>query len=109
MLATVAKWGNSHAIRLSKDIMQQSHLKPNDTIDFNLKSGHEIQKCPHALVVSNDAFNKLTGMTMFCPITSTHRNHPLHIELDARTQTHGDILCEQLKSLDYSARNCIFK
>ena len=43
MLATVAKWGNSHAIRLSKDIMQQSHLKPNDTIDFNLKSGHEIQ------------------------------------------------------------------
>lgn len=78
-------------------------------IDFNPQSGHEIQKRRPALVVSNDAFNRLTGMAMFCPITSTHRNHPLHIELDARTQTHGDILCEQLKSLDYSARNCAFK
>lgn len=74
-------------------------------IDFDPQSGHEIKKHRPALVLSNDAFNKLTGLVMVCPITSTHRDLPLHITLDDRTKTHGDILCEQLKSLDYDARH----
>lgn len=75
------------------------------TIDFDPQTGHEIKKHRPALVLSNDAFNRLTGLVMVCPITSTHRDFPLHIPLDDRTRTHGDILCEQLKSLDYSARH----
>ena len=77
-------------------------------IDFNPQSGIEIQKRRPALVVSNDAFNRLTGLVVVCPITSTHRNLPLHITLDQRTNTHGDIVCEQIKSLDYNARNWSF-
>ena len=77
-------------------------------LDFNPQSGKEIQKKRPALVVSNDAFNRLTGLVMVCPITSTHRDFPLHIPLDKRTKTHGDILCEQLKSLDYNARRWVF-
>lgn len=42
MLATVARWGNSHAIRLSKDVMQQSHLKPNDTIEITVNQDNSI-------------------------------------------------------------------
>ena len=78
------------------------------TIDFGPQRGHEIKKHRPALVVSNDAFNRLTGLVMVCPITSTHRDFPLHIPLDDRTRTHGDILCEQLKSLDYAARHWRF-
>ena len=68
---------------------------------FNPQSGHEIQKKRPALVLSNDAFNRMTGLAMVCPITSTQQDFPLHVALDDRTSVHGDILCEQLKSLDY--------
>lgn len=84
---------------------QYPHSRDIILLDFNPQSGHEIQKKRPALVVSNNAFNKLTGLALVCPITSTHRDIPLHIVLDARTNTHGDILCEQIKSLDYQARN----
>ena len=77
-------------------------------IDFDPQSGHEIKKHRPALVLSNDAFNRLTGLAMVCPITSTHRDFPLHVTLDDRTRTHGDILCEQLKSLDYQTRHWRF-
>lgn len=77
-------------------------------LNFNPQSGIEIQKQRPALVVSNSSFNQKTGLVMVCPITSTHRDFPLHVALDQRTRTHGDILCEQLKSLDYHARNWQF-
>ena len=75
-------------------------------LDFNPQSGHELTKRRPALVISNDAFNKLSGMAFFCPITSTRRDYPLRVGLDSRTKTHGFIACDQLKSLDYIARNC---
>ena len=77
-------------------------------LDFDPQSGIEIQKKRPALVVSNSSFNQKTGLVMVCPITSTHRNFPLHVTLDINNKTHGDILCEQLKSLDYNARNWSF-
>ncbi len=77
-------------------------------LNFNPQSGIGIQKQRPALVVSNSSFNQKTGLVMVCPITSTHRDFPLHVALDQRTKTHGDILCEQLKSLDYQARNWQF-
>ena len=77
-------------------------------INFNPQSGIEIQKQRPAVVVSNNSFNQKTGLVMVCPITSTQRDFPLHVVLDQRTKTHGAILCEQLKSLDYKARNWQF-
>lgn len=69
-------------------------------IDFNPRRGHEMQKRRPALVVSNHAYSKITGMVMVCPITSTIRSYPLRVTLDARTATHGEIACDQLRSLD---------
>lgn len=74
-------------------------------IDFNPQAGHEMAKRRPALVVSNSAFNRLSGMAYLCPITSTIRDYPLRVELDSRMKTHGQIACDQLKSLDYNARN----
>ena len=74
-------------------------------IDFNPQSGIEIMKKHHAHVASNNAFNQHNGFAFICPITSTQRDYPLHVILDERTNTHGDIVCEQVKSLDYKARN----
>ena len=75
-------------------------------IDFNPQRGHEFQKIRPALVVSNFAFNRLTGMIFACPITSTIRDYPLRVKLDGRTSTSGEIACDQMRSLDYVARGC---
>lgn len=77
-------------------------------IDFDPQSGKEIKKARPALVVSCDFFNEKIGLVMVCPITSTIRNFPLHVKLDSRTTTQGEIMCEQLKSLDFTARSWKF-
>ncbi len=46
---------------------------------------------------------------MVCPITKTNRSFPLHVVLDDRTTTTGVVMCEQVKTLDISARSAAFK
>ena len=78
------------------------------TMDFSPNSGHEQTGRRPALVISNDFFNKVTNLALVCPITNTLRSFPLHVALDERTKTTGNILCEQVKSLDLAARNASF-
>ena len=56
-----------------------------------------------ALVVSNTAFNQHTGFAVVCPITNTKRNNRFHVPVVSKTLT-GYIMADQLKSLDYKAR-----
>lgn len=78
-------------------------------MNFQPNAGHEQQGRRPALVISNDSFHRYTRMAIVCPITNTDRDFPLHVKLDGRTQTTGNILCEQVKSLDYEARMAAFK
>lgn len=77
-------------------------------INFNPTKGHEQQGYRPALVISNNFFNKVTNMSILCPITNTNNDFPLHVPLDGRTKTTGVILCEHIKSLDISERNAVF-
>ncbi len=79
------------------------------TLDFNPQAGHEQQDNRLGLVVSNYTFNRHTQMAVVCPITNKKRGFPLHIPLDDRTSTTGVVMCEQLKSLDITARKAVFK
>lgn len=74
-----------------------------------MTKGHEQFGKRPALIVSNNGFSKYTGLYVVCPITSTIKNYPSHIELDSRTKTHGMILCEQIRVVDLKARNAIRK
>jgi mRNA interferase MazF len=78
-------------------------------LEFDPQAGHEQKGRRPALVVSNVTFNSFTGIAMVCPITNTKRGFPLHISMDDRTATTGVVMCEQVKSLDISARNAVFK
>lgn len=73
-------------------------------INFDPQSGHEQNGERPALVISNNDFNAQSSVIIVCPITSTNRNYPLHVELDATTKTQGFVMCDQVKSLDYNAR-----
>ena len=49
------------------------------TLSFDPQSGHEQRGRRPALVVSNDLFNRHTGLCMACPITNTDRANPFHV------------------------------
>lgn len=78
-------------------------------LDFDPQSGHEQKGRRPALVVSNNLFNKISSLTMVCPITHKNRNHPFHIPLDETTKTDGYILCDQARMLDLKSRHALFE
>ena len=78
-------------------------------LDFDPQSGHEQKGRRPALVVSNEQFHRRTNLAMVCPVTNTVSAFPMHIMLDGRTKTKGEIMCEQAKCLDIKARNASFK
>lgn len=73
-------------------------------INFDPRKGHEQAGLWPAVVISNNFFNKKTGLAIVCPITTTNNHFPLHIELDERTKTQGVILCEHVRTLDIESR-----
>lgn len=73
-------------------------------INFDPRKGHEQSGYRPAVVISNNFYNKKTGLAILCPITSTNNHFPLHIELDERTTTKGVVLCEHIKALDIESR-----
>lgn len=69
--------------------------------------GHEQGKRRPAVVVSNRFFNaRTTNIALVCPVTSIERAYPSRVKIDASgLKTKGVIQCEQLRSVDYAARN----
>lgn len=78
-------------------------------LDFDSQSGHGQKGRRPTLVVSNDLFNRVSSLTMVCPIIHTGRNHPFHLRLDGRTKTDGVILCDQARMLDLTRRHASFE
>lgn len=76
-------------------------------VDFDPSLGSEQKGKRPGIVVSNDIYHEKThGFAVVVPITSTRAYHfPLHVELDGRTKTHGQIMCEQLKTMDTKVRH----
>ncbi|QNB44905.1 mRNA-degrading endonuclease [Thermanaerosceptrum fracticalcis] len=73
-------------------------------LDFTPQSGHEQKGRRPAIVISNDFFNNKTGLAVVCPITSSRRDYPLHVEISGCKKVTGYIMVEQVKSVDYLAR-----
>jgi len=59
-----------------------------------------------AVVISQTVYNEKRNMVFICPITSNTRPLRFRVQLDDRTQTQGDILCEQVRVIDLLAREC---
>lgn len=76
-------------------------------MDFNPQAGHEQAGRRPALVVSNKSFHRYTNMAIVCPITNQIKPYPMHVPLDKRTKTSGEVLCEHVKSVDLVARNAM--
>ena len=73
-------------------------------LQFDPQSGHEQAGHRPAFVVSPRAYNKKVGLALFCPITSRTKGYPFEVLLPEDGKAHGAILADQLKSLDWRAR-----
>jgi len=76
-------------------------------MDFAPTKGHEQTGGP-AIVISKDIFNKYTNMAIICPITTNTKKFPTHYELLNTKKVKGAVLCEHIRSIDFSARKLSF-
>jgi mRNA interferase MazF len=78
------------------------------TLSFDPQAGHEQRGRRPALIVSNDLFNRHTGLAIVCPITNTDRGYPFHRPVPAGKRLSGFVMVEQVKSVDYTQRRARF-
>jgi|SRR5882757_4590463 len=77
-------------------------------LNFTPQSGHEQVGRRPAVVISPAAYNKKVGLALFCPITSHVKDYPFEVALPKNLKIGGVILADQIKSLDWKAREVKF-
>lgn len=73
-------------------------------VTFDPQSGHEQKGRRPALIVSNNLFNKHTGLAIVCPLTNTDRGFPFHVPVVKDPKVTGFVMVEQVKSIDFRVR-----
>jgi mRNA interferase MazF len=76
-------------------------------MDFDPQVGREQAKRRPALVLTDQRYNRASGLAVVCPLTSKRKPYPFAfpITLD---EVEGAVLIDQLKSMDWSGRNAKF-
>ena len=74
-------------------------------LQFAPQAGHEQSGRRPALVVSPRSYNGKVGLALFCPITSQIKGYPFEVVVGPGGKAKGAILSDQLKSLDWRARD----
>ena len=78
-------------------------------LSFTPQAGHEQAGHRPALVVSQQEYNALTSLALFCPITSQVKGYPFEVNLPSNSSITGVVLADQIKSLDWRARGARFE
>lgn len=76
-------------------------------LQFTPQSGHEQAGHRPALVLSPKEYNRLVGLALVCPITSKQKGYPYEVSIK-EADIDGVALSDQVKSLDWKARNARF-
>lgn len=77
-------------------------------LTFNPQAGHEQAGRRPAFVISPFAYNKKVGLFLVCPITSHVKGYPFEVRIVTATGIDGVVLADQVKSMDWKARNAEF-
>lgn len=73
-------------------------------LHFTPQAGHEQAGHRPALVLSPASYNRRSGLMLCCPITSRVKGYPFEVALGEGQELAGVILADQVKSLDWKAR-----
>jgi mRNA interferase MazF len=73
-------------------------------VTFTPQAGREQAGRRPALVLSPLAYNGRVGLAILCPITSQIKGYPFEVIIPDGLPVSGAILSDQMKSLDWKAR-----
>ncbi|MGA9640867.1 MAG: type II toxin-antitoxin system PemK/MazF family toxin [Terriglobales bacterium] len=76
-------------------------------MDFDPQVGREQAKRRPALVLTDQRYNRASGLAVVCPLTSKRKPYPFALPISV-DEIEGAILVDQLKSMDWSGRNAKF-
>src|SRR5215471_4803746 len=77
------------------------------TMDFDPQVGREQAKRRPALVLTDQRYNRASGLFVVCPLTSKRKPYPFALPVVV-DEIEGAVLVDQLKSLDWAGRNAKF-
>lgn len=77
-------------------------------LTFNPQAGHEQAGRRPAVVLSPLSYNAKVGLALLCPITSAVKGYPFEVPIPNGLPASGVILADQVKSLDWRARDAEF-
>lgn len=77
-------------------------------LSFQPQAGHEQAGYRPALTLSPEAYNRKTGLALFCPVISQVKGYPFEVPLPDGIKVSGVVLSDQVKSLDWQARKAKF-
>ncbi len=76
-------------------------------LNFTPQAGHEQAGKRPAIVISPSSYNSKTDLMLACPITSKIKNYPFEVLINGK-KISGVVLSDQVKSLDWKAREATF-
>ena len=76
-------------------------------LDFDPQAGREQAKRRPALVVTDQSYNRASGLVVVCPLTSRRKPYPFALPVTV-DKIEGAVLVDQLKSFDWAARKAAF-
>lgn len=74
-------------------------------ISLNPQAGHEQAGRRPVVVISTQDYNGKVGLAILCPITNQIKGYPFEVLIPDGLPVEGAILSDQIKSLDWRARN----
>lgn len=76
-------------------------------LDFDPQSGREQAKRRPALVMTEQSYNRASGLAVVCPLTSRRKSYPFALPVSVGT-VEGAVLVDHVKSMDWMARRAVF-
>jgi mRNA interferase MazF len=76
-------------------------------MDFDPQVGREQAKRRPALVLTDQRYNRSSGLAIVCPLTSKRKPYPFALPVTV-DDVEGAVLVDQLKSMDWAGRKTKF-
>src|SRR3990172_5101087 len=71
---------------------------------FGPQAGHEQSGRRPGVVMSSSIYNRKTGMSLCCPITSHVKGYPFEVLVPAGLKISGAILVDHIRNIDWNTR-----
>jgi len=76
-------------------------------LDFDPRAGRAQARRRPALVLTDQAYNRASGLVVVCPLSSKRKPYPFALPVVV-DKVEGSVLVDHLKSMDWKARDVAF-